>query len=207
VPRAVFLALFLTTLLYGALQLVSQGVLGAELARHPDAPLAAVAERLFGRTGQAFLILGASVSMFGYLTGSMLGSPRTLFAFGRDGILPAPFGRVHPRYRTPWLAILTHAAVVTALAAGGRFEHLAVMSNVAVLTLYLLCALAAFRLVWRDVRHEGEPFRLPGERVVPFLACGAILWVLSSATVEEYRVTLFVVAAASALYLLRAIRP
>jgi amino acid transporter len=206
VPRAVFLALLLTTLLYGALQLVSQGVMGAALARFPDAPLAAVAERLFGRMGQALLILGASVSMLGYLTGSMLGSPRTLFAFGRDGILPPLFASIHPRFRTPWVAVLTHAAIVSTLAITGRFERLAVMSNVAVLTLYFLCAVAAFRLVTADVRQEGVPFRLPGERVVPFLACGAIAWVLSSATLDEVRVTAGVAAAASLLYVLRGLR-
>jgi basic amino acid/polyamine antiporter, APA family len=206
VPRAVLLALVLTTLLYAALQLVAQGVLGAALAGFPDAPLAAVAARLFGRAGEALLIVGASVSMFGYLTGSILGTPRILFAFGRDGILPAAFGSVHPRYRTPWVAIAVHTAFVAAVAIAGRFERLALMSNVAVLSLYFLCALAALRLVSADVRREGEPFRLPGERIVPVLACVAVAWVLSSATAEEVRVTAAVVAAAAVLYGLRALR-
>jgi len=206
VPRAVLLALVLTTLLYAALQLVAQGVMGASLAGFPDAPLAAVAARLLGRAGEALLIVGASVSMFGYLTGSILGTPRILFAFGRDGILPAVFGTVHPRFRTPWVAVSVHTAFVAALAIAGRFERLALMSNVAVLSLYFLCALAAMRLVSADVRREGEPFRLPGERVVPVLACVAIAWVLSSATAEEVRVTAGVVAVASALYGLRALR-
>ena len=206
VPRAVFLALGLTTLLYGALQLVSQGVLGADLGHFSDAPLAAVAGRVLGRTGAALLVLGASVSMFGYLSGSMLGSPRTLFAFGRDGLLPATFGRVHPRFRTPWVAVLTHATIASLLAITGSFERLAVMSNVAVLTLYLLCALGCWQLIRKDVREEGAPLRLPGERVLPFLACGVIVWVLSSATAPELAVTGAVVAIASVLYLLRRAR-
>jgi amino acid transporter len=203
VPRAVFLALGLTTLLYGALQLVSQGVLGADLGHFADAPLAAVAGRVLGRTGAALLVLGASVSMFGYLSGSMLGSPRTLFAFGRDGLLPAAFGRVHPRFRTPWVAVLTHATVASLLAISGSFERLAVMSNVAVLTLYLLCAIGCWQLIRKNVQEEGAPLRLPGERVLPLLACGAILWVLSSATAPELAVTGLVVAIASLLYVLR----
>ena len=204
VPRAVFLALAITTLLYGALQFVGQGVLGAELARRSDGPLAAVAARVLGRAGTPRLLLGASVSMLGYLSGSMLGSPRTLFAFGRDGLLPAVFGRVHPRFHTPWIAVVTHAAVAALLAVTGSFERLAVMSNVAVLTLYLLCALGCWQLVRTDVREEGEPLRLPGERVIPLLGCGAILWVLTSASSAELLVTGAVAAAASLLYLLRA---
>ena len=56
------------------------------------------------------------------------------------------------------------------------------------------------------MRREGEPFRIPGERVVPVLACAAIAWVLSSATAEEVRVTAAVVVAAPVLYGLRALR-
>ena len=53
------------------------------------------------------------------------------------------------------------------------------------------------------MREEGEPLRVPGERVLPFLACGAILWVLSSATAQELSVSAVVVALASVLYVLR----
>lgn len=203
VPRAVFLALALTTLVYGALQLVSQGLLGAELARHAEAPLAAAAARLFGRTGEALLTVGASVSMLGYLSGSMLGSPRTLFAFGRAGLLPAVLGRVHSRFRTPWVAVLTHAVAATTLAISGTFERLVVMSNVAVLSLYFLCALAAFRLVRTDVHEEGTPLRFSGDRVLPLFAAAAILWVLSQATADELKVSAAAVVVASAFYLLR----
>ena len=80
------------------------------------------------------------------------------------------------------------------------------MSNVAVLTLYLLCALGCWQLIRKDVREEGAPLRLPGERVLPFLACGVIVWVLSSATAPELAVTGAVVAIASVLYLLRRAR-
>ncbi len=206
VPRAVFLALGLTTLLYCALQLVSQGILGSELAGFRDAPLAAAASRVLGRTGSGLLVMGASVSMFGYLSGSLLGSPRTLFAFGRDGLLPSAFARLHPRFRTPWVAVLTHATVTGALAVSNPFEALAVMSNVAVLVLYLMCALACWRLVVEDVREEGAPLRLPGERWLPLLACAAILWVLSSATAREWAVTAAVASVAVLLYLLRRVR-
>jgi amino acid transporter len=204
VPRAVFLALGITTVLYLAIQLVAQGVLGSDLAHAVDAPLAEASARFLGRGGQSLVLAGTAVSMLGYLSGDMLGSPRLLFAFARDGILPSVFATVHPRFHSPHVAILGHAVVACGLAYAGGFERLVVMSNVAVLLLYLLCAAGAFELVRRDVRTDGAPpFRMPGGRLVPVAAGCAVLWILSSATGEELAVTGVVAGVATVLYVAR----
>jgi amino acid transporter len=204
VPRAVFLALGITTMLYLTIQMVAQGVLGSDLARSVDAPLAEASARFLGASGRSLVLAGTAVSMFGYLSGDMLGSPRLLFAFGRDGILPGPFASVHPRFHTPHVAIGAHAALACALSFVGGFGQLVLLSNVAVLLLYLLCSVSAFVLARRDVRPEtGTAFAFPGQRVVPVLACLVVGWVLSNATVEELAVTALAAAAASMLYVLR----
>jgi len=204
VPRAVFLALGITTLLYLAIQLVAQGVLGSDLARSIDAPLAEASARFLGAGGRSLVLAGTAVSMFGYLSGDMLGSPRLLFAFGRDGVLPAAFASVHPRFHSPHVAIVAHAALAYGLAFVGSFGQLVLLSNVAVLLLYLLCSAGAFELARRDVRDGGAvPFRFPGARIVPVLACLAVLWILSSATREELAVTGVVTAIATLLYAVR----
>src|SRR5262249_49910076 len=137
VPRALFLALALTTTLYLAIQAVAQGVLGAAMPTYAAAPLAEAASRVLGRGGQLLVLAGGAVSMFGYVAGDMLGSPRTLFALGRDGALPAVFARVHPRFRTPVVAIAVHAMMVCLLAISSSFTRLAIIANVAALSLYL----------------------------------------------------------------------
>ncbi len=204
VPRAVFLALGVTTLLYLAIQLVAQGVLASDLARAVDAPLAEASARFLGAGGRSLVLAGTGVSMLGYLSGDMLGSPRLLFAFGRDRILPPAFASVHPRFHSPHVAILAHATLALGLAFVGSFGQLILISNIAVLLLYLLCSAGAVELARRDVRSEGTtPFRFPGSRVVPLLACAAVLWILSNATGEEMAVTAAVAAAATVLYLIR----
>ena len=62
------------------------------------------------------MLVGGAISMLGFLSGDALGTPRSLYAFARDGLLPAPLARLHPRFHTPWIAIVVHAAVVWALA-------------------------------------------------------------------------------------------
>ncbi len=203
IPRAAYLALVITTIIYIMIQLVAQGTLGVDLANHPDAPLAEAAAKFLGNIGRTILLAGATISAFGFVTSDILSSPRMIFAFGRDGALPAWFAHVHPRYRSPDVAIITYAVLAFALSITGTFEQLAVLSNVAVLLMYLLCCAACWFLVQRDVRTDGQPFNFPGMKIVPALAIIAIIWILAHATVREFAVNAIVLAIASVLYWLR----
>src|SRR5207302_6010514 len=204
VPRAAYLALVITTILYILIQLVAQGTLGAELANHPDAPLAEAAAKFFGNLGRTLLLAGATISAFGFVTSDILSSPRMIFAFGRDGALPAFFAHVHPRYRSPDVAIITYALLAFALSISGSFEQLAVLSNVAVLLMYFLCCAGCWFLVKRDIRSDGQPFNFPGMKIVPALAIIAIIWILAHATLWEFEVNGILLALASIVYLMRA---
>jgi amino acid transporter len=206
VPRAIGLALVFTTLLYLAVQAVAQGVLGDQLRSEASAPLAAAAAKLFGESGRLLVLLGAMVSMFGYLSGDMLASPRSLFAFGRDALLPRVLASVHPRYHTPHLAIGIHALLITGLATTSTFTLLALLSNTGVLTLYFVGAAAALRFVWRGAPASGPGMRIPGERWIPIAAMAVTLWILSNATPRELLVLAATLGAAAALYLLRRLR-
>ena len=203
VPRSAYLALVVTTIIYITIQLVAQGTLGSDLANYKDAPLAEAAAKFLGNIGRTILIAGATISAFGFVTSDILSSPRMIFAFGRDGALPAFFAHVHPRYRSPDVAIITYAVLAFSLSVTGTFEQLAVLSNVAVLLMYLLCCAGCWFLVQRDVRTEGQPFNFPGMKIVPALAIIAIIWILSHATVREFAVNGILLALASVVYLIR----
>jgi amino acid transporter len=200
VPRAVLLALVLVTVLYLSIQMVALGVLGPQLANETAAPLAAVAGVIFGNAGKTFILLGALVSTFGYLSGDALTSPRALFALAEDGVLPRPLARVHPAFRTPWIACATHAVVAFGLAASGSFATLIVVANVAILIMYGVVCLALFPLRKNNVRADGAPFVVPGGPIVPIAAAVTIIWLLSTATRAEWLATGVTLLFASALY-------
>ena len=203
VPRAIFLALAITTTLYISIQLVAQGVSGPLLSKETAAPLASAAARFLGNAGMTLMLVGAVCSMFGYVCGDMLGTPRSLYALARNGFAPAVLAYVHPTHRTPSVAIWTHAVLVLALAATQTFQVLAIIANVAMLLLYLTACGAAVQLARRDVRTADAPFVAPAAWVAPVLAAGLMLWVLSTATAREFGVTAVVLAIASLAYLLR----
>jgi amino acid transporter len=194
VPRAAMLALGLVTIVYLLVQGVALGVLGPELAQDTTAPLATAAASFMGSPGRSLLLAGAGVSMFGWITGSVLAGPRVAFALSRDGLLPRRLSAVHPRFHTPHISIASYALAALALALTGTFQQLAVLSNVAALALYFMSAVAVWQLRRRDVRSDGEPFLMPGGAAVPILACVVILWVVVETITPRELIALGIVA-------------
>src|SRR5262249_2356833 len=141
---------------------------------------------MFGPAGRTLLLLGATVSMFGYVSGMTLAVPRTLYAFARDGFLPRAVAAVHPRFHTPHVAIPIPAPIVCAPALTSTFDSLAILANLATLVLYGICCLAAWRLRRRGVRAEGAPFEWRAAAAAPLLACLVILWLLTSIQRDEW---------------------
>lgn len=200
VPRAVLLAMLGITVLYLAIHAVAQGVLGSELAASPT-PLADAAGRVMGPGGRTLILVGTAISVFGYVSGMMLAVPRALFAMARDGFLPRQLAAVHPRFHTPHVAIGAQAVVTCALAVSSQFMKLAVLANVATLLLYGACCLAAWQLRRKRVETgEGTPFRVPAEPIVPWLALGAIAFLLTSINADEWLVMAGVLAAAAVIF-------
>jgi amino acid transporter len=195
VPRAIALAMIAITVLYILLQVVAQGVLGAELPKSTASPLADAAGLSLGGWARSLLLAGAAISTFGYLGGMTLSMPRMLFALARDGFLPKALAAVHPDHRTPQTAIIVQSLLTLILAATGTFEQLAILANVSALALYFGCALAAWRLREPSARRE-----LLG--VVPWIACAVILWLLTGVTSIEWLGFVICVVVASLIYVL-----
>jgi amino acid transporter len=186
VPRAIGVSLLVITLVYLMVQVVAQALIGSALAGAAN-PVARAAGVALGPWGREMILVGAAISMFGYMSGMILAVPRMLFAFGRDGFLPRGIASVHPRYHTPWVAIMVQAGVVAALALSGSFERLAIVANGSVLLVYAACVLALLELRRRDVHIAGAaPFRIPLGGLVPVLAFAIIAWLLSSLTSREW---------------------
>ena len=205
VPRALAIAMTGVTLLYLLVHIVAEGTLGPALASATTAPLAMAAEGFMGPAGRILLLVGASISMFGYVSGMTLAVPRALYRFAEDGLLPRIVGSVHPTYRTPHVAILIQTTLVCALAVFNSFEQLAVISNLAALLLYAGCAAATIVLRKRGIRQPGAtPFAVPGGPVVPIITIGLIGWLLSSITKAEWTVLVVTLVVASVLYAIAA---
>jgi APA family basic amino acid/polyamine antiporter len=151
-------ALLAGTLAIAAIYVLAQ--LGA-MATIPDlsqskTPIADAAASLVGPFGAFIVTIGALLSMAGTNSGTVLEGSRMLYALSLDRNL-GPVSYVHPRFRTPSVAIAIHVGVAAVLAVAGSFAKLALLSAVARLTTYLFTCLAVPRL-----RKLNEGFRTPG---------------------------------------------
>lgn len=179
IPRALALALGGVTLLYIALQITAQGVLGASLAGTAT-PLADVAGALFGQRGVGLLLLATAISIGGFMVADMLSSPRIAFALAEVGQLPRWIARIHPTRHTPATAIALYATAVVLVSASGTFKQLVVLTVAGSLLLYLIVCLGVLRLRAMDVRQAGLPFVAPGGPLAPVAAAAIIVWLLST---------------------------
>ncbi len=202
VPRGLLGGAAAVVLIYVAIQLVSQGVLGTDITGHGAAPLAAVAGRVLGPAGWSLVLACTALAVFGTLSGDMLASPRAFLPIARQGMIPEWLGAVHPRFHTPHLAIAAYAGLSCLFAVTGAFRPLAILASVALLLVYLVVCLAVLRLRRAGPAPPGG-FRTPGGPLVPLLGTAVVAWLLAHSSRTEMAATVVSLALAGGYYAVR----
>jgi len=185
IPKGIMLSMFIVVVLYILIQITVQGILGNSIADFRNAPLAEVGRRMFGPIGAAIVLIGASFSMFGNISGMVLNMPRILFAAARDKVLqPRALANVHSKYRTPHISIIVYGALGFIFASTGEFKQLAMLSSASYLLIYLGVVLS---MIWFRIKKSGEKtnYRVPGGYIIAVISVLAIIWLLSNLPLKE----------------------
>lgn len=165
-PRALFLAPFLVFAVNGLFQWVLVCVVppeGLSALAGAAAPYARGME-LAGVTGLPLVLLCLGIAFggdFSTLNTSVSAPARYLFTMARDGVLPAAFARVHPKYHTPHVSILALGALMLLLVSTGSIAAIASLSLFATLLYYIMGMAAALGLR-RRCPDLPRPYRAPG---------------------------------------------
>jgi APA family basic amino acid/polyamine antiporter len=181
VPFALLVQWAVAAGLYFAVQGI---VLGAvDVSRASEAPLADAGRALLGPWAAVVMTAGAFLSVLGTHNNTVLTGGRYLFAMAETGELPRALARVHPRFRTPFIALLAQCGLAILLLLTGTAESLAELSAITRVASY--ASTAAAILVFR--RREGDaPFRTPGGPLVPLLALVVCVAFLASAQTKNW---------------------
>lgn len=200
IPKAIFISITTIIIIYILIQTISQGVLGSELANYKAAPLAETAKVVFGAWGYAFLIIGAVISMFGYMSGSILNNPRVVYALARDNVIPIKaLAKIHKSFATPYVAIIVFSSIGFILAVSGSFEQLVVIASSSMLIIYLGVASSVIKLR-KSQKSQPDEFKIPGGLIVPILSIIIIFYFLSTISKNEMIGTGIVLVALSIVY-------
>lgn len=156
-PIALLITLVATTSVYVAVQYIVVHTLPT--ATIAAKPLADAARTFLGPIGPGLMAAGALISVYGYLSANMLHTPRLTFAMGKQGDFPAFFAAVHPRFRTPYVSILSFAILLIIFSVGGSFQWNATLS--AVSRLFIYGSIAAALPVLRRKQPHADAFRVP----------------------------------------------
>jgi basic amino acid/polyamine antiporter, APA family len=205
-PRSFFMGTMVVILVY----------LSANLAYLRVLPLSAMAqdsyqrvaartmEILWGPQGAAFVSGLILCSMFGAMNGNILGGARAYYAMAEDRVLFASVGKIHPRFKTPYVALLIQGAWAIVLASSGTFEQLYTYVIFTAWIFYGCCVLAV--IVLRRSRPDlPRPYRVWGYPMVPlaFVAAASVIVVNSLVnTPRECGIGLGIVLAGIPIFLL-----
>lgn len=201
VPFALVLTILTVMGVMTLAQVVAQGVL-PDLPAH-STPIADAAAVFLGSGGALLIGAGSVISMTGNNAGQVLSGSRMLFALAEHGELPAFFGRIQPRFRTPANAVIFTSIVAVVLALTGSFAKLAVVSALARLVTYTGVCAATLRLRSPRFANVVKPatFVAPLGPVVPAIAIAVSLAIAAGATQEQLLGGFAALAVGAAIYI------
>jgi len=177
-PRALFFGMLLVAACYLLVNLAYLAVLGHEGLAASTAPAADLMRRVLGESGARAIAAGIAISTFGFCNISLIGAARVFQAMGADGVFFRVAGRLHPRWRTPNIALLMLAGWGSVLAWTGTFDQLL---NYSTTGDWLGYAAVVATLFW--YRHaqasENVMFKAPLYPLLPLVFLAAVLWVVA----------------------------
>jgi len=139
---------------------------------------------LVGQAGVAIVSIVVMISTFGSVNGSLVTNPRIFFAMADDKMLFAPIAWVHPRFKTPYMAIILAAALGVIFVLTRTFEQLTDTFVLAMWPFYGLGVASIYRL--RRTRPDlPRPYRVLGYPVVPAIFLAGVIYLLGNALVTD----------------------
>ncbi len=175
-PIGILGSLAICTVIYVAVALVLTGMVPWDKLGVAD-PLAAAFAYVGEDVSASVVAIGAVASMTAVLLVFQYGQPRIFFSMSRDGLLPAQFARVHPKYKTPHVTTIWTGVVVAAISAVAHINEIVELTNIGTLFAFVLVCTGVIILRYRDPDRP-RAFRTPFVPVVPLLGIACCVYLM-----------------------------
>jgi basic amino acid/polyamine antiporter, APA family len=182
--RIIILGMLVIVTLYIGANLAYLYVMPVDvMAQQKEAIARTVMTAIAGPAGGVLVMLAIMTSIFGALNSNLLARPRVLYAMARDGLIFSFLGNTHPRWATPWVAIVIQCAVSIIMVLVLRDYDTLTTYFVVVEWAALIFAIGAVFVLRRKMADAPRPFRTPAYPLVPLLfilgtivGLSAIVW-------------------------------
>jgi basic amino acid/polyamine antiporter, APA family len=159
IPKALVIAIAVTTIIYMLVGLSAVGVLGWEALGASDAPLADVADAALPGTGGILSIIALFATANTVLL-LLLAASRITYGMAKAYSLPHILAKIHRKTRTPWIAISTMAVLSILFVFMGNIETVANLTNFTVFITFIIINLSLIRLRYTHPKLK-RSFRTP----------------------------------------------
>jgi amino acid transporter len=188
-PRALLAGTVAVIVVYLGANAAYLHVLPMDVLRRSPLVATDTMTRVLGSAGGAAVAVMVMTSTFGTVMGLVLATPRIFYAMAGEGLLFASLARVHPRFRTPHVAVAVYTAVGIVSVWSRTFEQLAEAFVLGTWP-FLALAVGGVFVLRRTQPDLPRPYRTPGYPVVPLVFIGGTAWVVISALVAHPVTTL-----------------
>jgi amino acid transporter len=174
-PPAILTGILIVVTIYGLILLACMATVPNLAASQK--PLFDGANALLGAQAGLIVAGGAICTMLGTLFLILFAGPRLLFAMAEQQQLPSMLAAVHPRFRTPYAAIVLHSLVAWTLAVTSSFLSALAAATITRLILYAAMCAAVIVLRRREFAETDRPLNLPGGIAIAWAGLAACCWV------------------------------
>jgi len=173
IPKAMFLCLIISTVLFIVITFVTIGASGwVNVADWGEAALARTADNVVPILGSALIAVGAVIGSIAAVNAVIFSSSRVSFAMGRDGNLPSVFGKLHPKNQTPATAIILSGIIIVGISIFLPIQQVASAADILILLLFILVNISVLSLR-KKVPDAPRHFLVPLFPWIPLIAIAA----------------------------------
>jgi len=166
IPKVMMIGTVAVIILAIGVVSVALGAVPHDVLASSTAPLTNVAEVIMGSTGALIITALIFLNIFGGAAAWIITAPRLIFALARDGLLPSSLGKVHPRFQTPYMAILVQAILSGIIILSGSYELLLEMILPLAIFMYTMVVMSVTILRFTEP-HRERTFKVPFGKVLP----------------------------------------